>query len=66
MFPPSDAIALKLLEARYHGTPQYKHAIAAGFHPTQLSAWLHGAILLAHDDQRVARLGQALGLNMVQ
>jgi hypothetical protein len=60
---PSDRLKRAVFDARFNRVRQSQLAIAAGFHPTTLSAVLHDALPIRRGDARLIRLGGLVGVS---
>ena len=52
-----------IIAARLASGNNYRIAMRADVHPSQLSRWLNGAELIRNNDPRPIRIGQLLGLS---
>ena len=66
MMMANERLRLELLKLRANGTRQFQIARAAGFHPSQLSQILGGAISIKPNDPRVVRLCRLVGLSKAE
>lgn len=58
----SEELRLAVAKARVSGLRQYHMALTIGCHPSTLSALLSGALPVQEGDERIVRLGAALGV----